>query len=114
MLNAFKVQPFDLEPVFASWPSAPRFTGNPKKDLSVDDWLAQIKAGCVERKVPKDVWYKVGQHYMGDKAKARLDEVKAVMKAMHGGKFKWNWKTYKVAMRNMGCKSCNFFFPFRF
>jgi len=24
------------------------------------------------------------------------------MKNMHGGKYKWNWKAFKVAMRNMG------------
>ncbi|KAI0945914.1 hypothetical protein AcV7_010028 [Taiwanofungus camphoratus] len=102
MLDAFKIQPFDLEPVFASWPDAPRFLGKPKKDLPVNDWLAQIKAGCIERKVPKEYWHKVGQHYLGDKAKVRFDEVKLVMKNMHGGKYKWNWKSFKVAMRNMG------------
>ncbi|TFY68098.1 hypothetical protein EVJ58_g1189 [Rhodofomes roseus] len=68
----------------------------------VNDWLAQIKAGCIERKVPKDYWHKVGQHYLGEKARKRLDEVKLVMKNMHGGKYKWNWKSFKTAMRNMG------------
>lgn len=103
VLDAFKIKPFDLEPVFASWPDGPRFLGNPKKDPSVDDWLAQIKAGCLERRVPKDYWHKVGQHYLGEKARKRLDEVKLVMKNMHGGKYKWNWKSFKIAMRNMGC-----------
>lgn len=102
MLDAFKIQPFDLEPTFASWSDAPVFLGNPKKDPPVEDWLAQIKAGCIERKVPRDYWHKVGQHYLGPKARARLDEVKMVMKNMHGGKYKWNWKSFKVAMRNMG------------
>ncbi|CCL99833.1 uncharacterized protein FIBRA_01857 [Fibroporia radiculosa] len=102
MLDAFKIQPFDLEPIFASWSDAPVFLGNPKKDPLVNDWLAQIKAGSIERKVPRDYWHKVGQHYLGPKAKGRLDEVKLVMKNMHGGKYKWNWKSFKVAMRNMG------------
>ncbi|OSX56961.1 hypothetical protein POSPLADRAFT_1050364 [Postia placenta MAD-698-R-SB12] len=102
MLSAFKIKPFDLEPTFASWPDAPRFIGNAKKDPLVSDWLAQIKAGCIERKIPRDYWHKVGQHYLGPKAKARLDNVKLVMKNMHGGKYKWNWKTFKTAMRNMG------------
>ncbi|KZT67888.1 hypothetical protein DAEQUDRAFT_751533 [Daedalea quercina L-15889] len=102
VLDAFKIKPFDLDPVFASWLDAPRFLGNPKKDPPVNDWLAQIKAGCIERKVPKDYWHKVGQHYLGEKARKRLDEVKLVMKNMHGGKYKWNWKSFKTAMRNMG------------
>ncbi|KAI0725541.1 hypothetical protein C8Q72DRAFT_587903 [Fomitopsis betulina] len=102
VLNAFKIKPFDLEPIFASWSDAPLFLGNPKKDPPVNDWLDQIKAGCIERRVPKDYWHKVGQHYLGAKARKRLDEVKLVMKNMHGGKYKWNWKSFKIAMRNMG------------
>ncbi|KZT05065.1 uncharacterized protein LAESUDRAFT_702632 [Laetiporus sulphureus 93-53] len=102
MLDAFKIQPFDLQPVFASWKDAPRFLGKPKRDPPVDEWLAQIKAGCVERKVPKEYWHKVGQHYLGDKAQARLEGVKLVMQNMHGGRFRWNWKSFKTAMCNMG------------
>ncbi|EJF60238.1 hypothetical protein DICSQDRAFT_88061 [Dichomitus squalens LYAD-421 SS1] len=102
MLNAFKIKAFDLEPIYAEWKDAPRFVGNPKKDLPVDDWLAQIKSGCIERKVPREYWHKVAQHYMADKAKARFDELKAVMKNMHGGKYRWTWKNFKIAMRNMG------------
>lgn len=71
MLNAFKIKPYDLEPVFASWTDGPIFKGNPKKDMPVDEWLDQIKAGCVERKIPEEYWYKVAQHFMGPKAKAR-------------------------------------------
>lgn len=71
MLNAFKIKPYDLEPVFASWTDGPIFKGNPKKDMPVDEWLDQIKAGCVERKIPDEYWYKVAQHFMGPKAKAR-------------------------------------------
>ena len=76
MLNAFKIKSFDLEPIYADWKDAPRFVGNPKKDLLVDDWLAQIKAGCIERGVPREYWHKVAQHYMAEKAKARFDELK--------------------------------------
>jgi len=71
VLDGFKLKPFDLEPIYASWPDGPRFVGNPKKDPNVDDWLQQIKAGCVERNVPREYWHKVAQHYMGEKAKAR-------------------------------------------
>ncbi|KAI0776626.1 hypothetical protein BD413DRAFT_468646 [Trametes elegans] len=102
MLNAFKIKPYDLDPIYAKWTNAPRFVGNPKKDLPVNDWLKQIKAGCIEHNVPRDCWHKVAQHYLGDKAKARFDELKLVMKNMHGGKYRWTWKNFKVAMRNMG------------
>ena len=103
MLDAFRIKEFDLEPVYESWKSPPMFLGNPKKDPPVDEWLAQIKAGCIERKVPQEYWHKVGQRYLGDKARARLNELKAVLRNMHGGKYRWNWKKFKVAMRNMGC-----------
>jgi hypothetical protein len=105
MLDAFKIKPFDLEPIFASWTDGPRFLGKPKKDPPVNEWLDQIKAGCVKRKVPDEYWYKVAQHFMGDKAKARFDELKIVMAKMHGGKYRWTWKKFKIAMCNMGCKS---------
>ena len=104
MLQAFKIKPFDLEPVYASWPDGPRFVGNPKKDPPVNDWLEQIKAGCIQRKVPDEYWHKVAQHFMGDKARARLEELKTVMVKMHGGKYRWSWKKFRVAMLNMGCK----------
>ncbi|KAG6908800.1 hypothetical protein DXG01_003247 [Tephrocybe rancida] len=120
MLDAFKLKPYDLEPVFASWTYGPTFNGNPKKDLPVDEWLEKIKAGCEERKIPEEYWYKVAQHFMGPKAKARfvaklpityfvpsddghrLDELKAVITKVHGGKYRWSWKKFKVAMQNMG------------
>lgn len=72
MLDAFKIKPFELEPIFATWSDGPRFVGNPKKDLPVDEWLKQIKDGCVQRNIPEEYWYKVAQHFMGPKAKARL------------------------------------------
>ncbi|KAI0351230.1 hypothetical protein OH77DRAFT_963210 [Trametes cingulata] len=102
MLSAFKIKPYDLEPVYAEWTNPPKFLGNPKKDPPVNDWLKQIKAGCIERKVPREYWHKVAQHYMEGKAKARFEELKLVMKNMHGGKYRWTWKNYKIAMRNMG------------
>jgi len=102
VLDAFKIKPFDLEPVYAAWPDCPRFLGIAKKDPPVDEWLEQIKAGCLERKVPKECWHKVAQHYMGDKAKTRLDELKIVMAKVHGGTYRWRWKTFKIAMHNMG------------
>ena len=105
-LRAFKIKPFDLEPVFASWLDGPRFLGNPRKDeYSVDDWLDQIKAGCVARKVPEEYWHRVAQHFMEGDAKTRLDELKKVMAKVHGGKYRWNWKKFTLAMRNMGCMS---------
>ena len=71
MLDAFKLKGFDLEPVYAEWKDGPKFTGDPKRDKPVDEWLEEIKAGCKARGVPKECWHKVGQHFMGDKARAR-------------------------------------------
>ncbi|KAJ7124822.1 hypothetical protein C8R43DRAFT_35912 [Mycena crocata] len=121
MLEAFKIKPFDLEPVYASWATGPRFLGDPKKDPPVDDWLKEIKSGCIQRNVPQEYWhtyvfpiqtclftpshifrsFRCAQHFMGDKAKARLTELKKVMAQVHGGRYRWNWKKFKVAMRNM-------------
>lgn len=103
MLEAFKLKPFDLEPIYASWTDGPRFLGDAKTDPPVDEWLKQIKAGCIERNIPNEYWHKVGQHFMGDRAKARLQELKTVMSKVHGGKYRWSWKKFKIAMRNMGC-----------
>ncbi|KIJ64314.1 hypothetical protein HYDPIDRAFT_112300 [Hydnomerulius pinastri MD-312] len=102
MLEAFKIKEFDLTPIFESWANPPMFYGESKKDMPVDDWLGQIKAGCVERKVPEEYWHKVAQHYMGEKAKARLGELKTVMAKVNGGKYRWSWKKFKIAMGNMG------------
>lgn len=102
MLDAFKLKEFDLEPVLSSWKNPPRFLGNPKKDPPVDTWLDQVKQGCQERKVPKEYWHKVGQRFLGDKARKRLDELKEVLRNLHGGNYKWDWKKFKIAMKNMG------------
>lgn len=104
MLQALKLKSLDLEPIYASWKDGPKFLGNPTTTGSVDEWLRKIKLGCVEREVPKEYWHKVGQHFMGDKARKRLDELKVVMKKVHGGFYRWNWKKFKVAMRNMSCE----------
>jgi hypothetical protein len=103
MLDAFKIKEFNLELIYETWENPPRFYGESKKDMPVDDFLHQIKAGCVERKVPEEYWHKVAQHYMGDKAKARLQELKSVMAKVNGGKYRWSWKKFTIAMRNMGC-----------
>ena len=99
-------KPFDFEATMAEWknPGPPAFKGIGKKDPVVDAWLDDIKAKCTERKIPKDFWHLVGQRSLGSKAKARFNEVDQVMLKMHDGKYKWNWKRFKVAMKNMGCK----------
>ncbi|KAI6118447.1 hypothetical protein F5141DRAFT_619852 [Pisolithus sp. B1] len=102
MLDAFKIKDFDLNPVYEAWKNPPMFYGDPKRDTSVDEWLEKIKAGCIERKVPEEYWHKVAQHYLGNKAKARLVELKNVMAQMNGGKYRWSWKKFKIAMKNMG------------
>ncbi|KAG1853164.1 hypothetical protein DFJ58DRAFT_396825 [Suillus subalutaceus] len=102
MLDAFKIKDFNLEPIYESWENPPRFHGETTKDMPVDDFLHQIKAGCAERKVPEEYWHKVAQHYMGEKAKARLQELKNVMAKVNGGKYRWSWKKFSIAMRNMG------------
>ncbi len=115
MLDAFKLKEFDLQPVLDSWKNPPRFLGNPKKDPPVDTWLDQVKEGCLERKIPKECWHKVGQRFLGDKARKRLEELKEVLRNLHGGNYRWDWKKFKVAMRNMGCASplfCPFHSPF--
>ncbi|KAH0834155.1 hypothetical protein J3R83DRAFT_11460 [Lanmaoa asiatica] len=102
MLEAFKIKEFDLNPIFESWANPPMFYGEPRKDMPVDEWLDKIKSGCVERKVPEEYWHKVAQHYMGPKAKTRLTELKNVMAQINGGKYRWSWKKFRIAMKNMG------------
>ncbi|KAH9964876.1 hypothetical protein BC827DRAFT_1321941 [Russula dissimulans] len=102
MLDAFKPKEFDLEPVLEAWKNPPRFFGNPKKDPPVDTWLDQVKEGCLERKIPKECWHKVGQHFLADKARKRLNELQEVLRNLHGGNYRWDWKRFKIAMRNMG------------
>ena len=110
--EAIMGKPFDFEAAMAEWknPGPPVFKGVGKKDPIVDAWLDEIKAGCLERKIPKDFWHLVGQQSLGSKAKARFNEVDQVMMKMHDGKYKWNWKKFKVAMKNMGCKWNSCFF----
>ncbi|PFH47444.1 hypothetical protein AMATHDRAFT_6746 [Amanita thiersii Skay4041] len=102
VLDAFKVKPFHLQPVLDNWKDGPRFRGNAKKDPRVEEWLDQIKAGCIQRHIPEEYWYKAAQHFMGSKARARFDNVNAVVNQVNGGKYRWTWKKFKVAMINMG------------
>ncbi|OCH92354.1 hypothetical protein OBBRIDRAFT_791353 [Obba rivulosa] len=97
-----KPKPVELKIVYKSWSKAPRFQGKLKKDGPVDDWLGKIKAGCIEHGIPREQWHVVAQHYMGKKALKRFREMDRVMQIMHNGKYTWNWKKYKIAMRNMG------------
>ncbi|KAH8108356.1 hypothetical protein DFH11DRAFT_1691535 [Phellopilus nigrolimitatus] len=103
MLDALKFKPYDLDALYASWPDAPVFNGKAKDDPVA--WLEAIKAGCKERKVPKDCWYRVGRHYMGSKPRERLDELGKVMMQMTGNKHVWNWKKFKIAVQNIGWSS---------
>jgi len=103
MLEAFKIKEFDLGPIYETWENPPIFHGESKKDMPVEDFLQRIKVGCIDRKVPEEYWHKVAQHYMGPKAKARLQELKSVMAKVNGGKYRWSWKKFHIAMRNMGC-----------
>ncbi|KXN90415.1 hypothetical protein AN958_04284 [Leucoagaricus sp. SymC.cos] len=102
MLGAFRIKPFDLEPIYEEWKDGPVFKGNRKKDPPVEEWLEQIKEGCIKRGVPEEYWYKVAQHFMGPKARARLDELKEVIRKVHGGKYRWTWKKFRIALLNMG------------
>ena len=41
-----------------------------------------------------------------------LDQLKQVIVKVHGGKYRWTWKKFKIAVQNMGCES--FFFGMEF
>lgn len=105
ILDVFKLKPYDFDTLYAEWTDAPMFYGDSKKDLPVQAWMDQIRAGCVERKVPEQCWHKVAQHYMGPMAKSRLEEVKKVMAQVQGAKYKWDWKKFRVAMTSMSWKT---------
>jgi len=119
MLSAFKIKAFDLQHVYEEWQDGPYFNGNPK-DISVEEWLDKIKEGCMRYGIPEEYWYKVAQHFMGPEAikrpvelffqasgnltaPHRLDELKQVISQIHGGKYRWTWKKFCIALRNMGC-----------
>lgn len=112
MFDALKPKPYDFEPVYVSWPDAPRYNGDSKEDPAV--WLEAIKAGCKERKVPKDYWHRVGMHYMGRRPRERLDQLGTVMQQMTNQKNVWNWKKFKIAVQNLGCMSHHSFRTFSF
>jgi hypothetical protein len=109
MFSTLTGKPFDIELLCASWPDAPQFQGGSKKDPKVEVWLKEIEEGCSQRKVPKKCWHIVGQRYMGKHACIRLEEVKNVMMKLSKGVFKWDWKKFSVAMKNINCK--NLFLP---
>ncbi|KAH8832739.1 hypothetical protein DL96DRAFT_1704792 [Flagelloscypha sp. PMI_526] len=102
--DVFKLKPYNSSSFILRelWPTGPRYSGDPRKDPPVNEWLKDVKMGCKERGVPKDYWADVGICFLGKKAKTRLDEVKKVMDKMHNGKWYWNWKRFKTGMRNMG------------
>ncbi|KAH8102682.1 hypothetical protein BXZ70DRAFT_890392 [Cristinia sonorae] len=102
VLDVFKIGPYNYQAIYDSWPDAPVFSGKVKKDLAVNVWLAEMKEGCKKRKVPKGLWHRVAQNYLCGRAKRRFEDLKKVMKNMHGGRYYWNWKKFKIAMRNMG------------
>lgn len=117
MLDALRIKPFDLSALYNSWENPPIFVGTvstsffqfkqkPRAENEYEDpvaWLETLKAGCKERKVPKDYWYRVGRHYMAVTPRARLDELASVMQKMTGDKHVWNWRKFKIAVQNLGC-----------
>lgn len=52
---------------------------------------------------PQSLWPEVGRNFMSAKAQKRLVEVERVMRCMHGEAWVFKWKTFVVAMKNMGC-----------
>ena len=105
MFSTLTGKPFDIEFLCASWPDAPRFQGGSKKDPKVEAWLKDIEDGCAQRKVPKKFWNTVGKRHMSKHACDRLEEVKKVMMKLSKGVFKWDWKKFSVAMKNINCKT---------
>ncbi|TFK47106.1 hypothetical protein OE88DRAFT_1637159 [Heliocybe sulcata] len=102
ILDIFKVKPFDIAPVLAGWEDGPHFSGKPKKDPPVAQWLDLIKAGCVQRQVPQEYWHEVAQHFMGKKARKRFEAVTKVLYEMNGENYRWTWKKFKLLMANVG------------
>ena len=100
MLDVLK-KPYNLEAVYAPWPEANRYKGKSKEDPT--PWCAAVKAGCKERKVPKEFWHRVGMHFMGRRPRERLDQLETIMQQMTSRKNVWNWKKFKVAVLNLGC-----------
>ncbi|KZT25097.1 hypothetical protein NEOLEDRAFT_1134333 [Neolentinus lepideus HHB14362 ss-1] len=102
LLDMFKIKPFDVQPVLATWKDGPKFSGNRKKDPPVALWLDQVRTGCVQRQVPEEYWHEVAEHFMGKKAKRRFTAVKKVLYEMNGQNYRWTWKKFKLLMSNVG------------
>ena len=101
MLEALKIKPFDLEPIFAEWQNPPIFKGTSDDDPL--EWLEAIKIGCKQRNISKEHWHRVGRHFLGPVPRQRLEELGKVMQKMSGDRATWNWKKFKIAMQNLGC-----------
>ena len=108
-----KKQPFDLQTALNTWStSAPqhpvsKFRGKPKRadEPAVNAWLALVKKGCTARGVPKGYWPAVALHFMGKKARRRMEEVARVMRALHGDvQWAWTWKQFSAVAGKMGCE----------
>ncbi|KAL4244263.1 hypothetical protein ABKN59_010038 [Abortiporus biennis] len=90
-------------------PPPPSFSGRPKKDGPVQIWLEHIEDACRLYKIPKELWHEVAMSFMKGRAKERWECVAVVMDNLYGGvggsksggKYRWNWKKFKVAMLNM-------------
>ncbi|CAL1697776.1 unnamed protein product [Somion occarium] len=100
MLSVFK-KPVDLEEIYKTWVDPPFYRGKPRRDGPVDQWLLLVKTECKAKKIPKSMWHLVAEHFLQARAKKRFDAVKTVMDNMYQGAYTWNWKRFKIAMRNM-------------
>ncbi|KAF7795736.1 hypothetical protein EIP86_006903 [Pleurotus ostreatoroseus] len=98
-------KPYDLEALYEAWKDAPVFDGkSPKPEkgrFDINTWLDKIEEGCSSRKVPKDSWHKVAQHYLGKNACSRFLEVEKVLTNLHGGRFTWTWKTFRKTLASI-------------
>ena len=112
-LSIFKTSPpFDLSSTLTLWDTTGtghpvlKFRGKPKRrdDPTVEAWLKSVKEGCIARRVPKSHRPDIAKHFMSKKARSRVLDVEKVMRAVRGESWKWRWKDFKAAVRNMGCE----------
>ncbi len=100
-MDFFLSKPFELQPVYDKWTDAPLFNG---KANQLDAWLIAMEKGCTSRRVPRDLWCEVAQHYMGSRATRRFSEVNKVFCHSYGGEYKWKWNNFRLAMEGITCK----------